>query len=72
MKIEEDRSKLRQLRVGEECYLHMCEGGGARVERHDGYYDLYDVFIYGTGERFEKSFQTGDEASLLALVYSWT
>lgn len=72
MNYEEDKAKLKQLRVGEECYLHMCDGGGARVERHGGHYDLYDVFLYGTGERFEQSFQIGNEDSLLTLVYSWT
>ena len=72
MNYEKDSIKLKQLRAGEECYLNMMEGGGARVERHEDRYDVYDVFLYGTGERFEQSFQTGDETSLLNLIYSWT
>lgn len=72
MRYEKDFAKLKQLRVGEECYLNMMEGGGARVERYEGHYDVYEVLIYGMGEFFEQSFQIGDEDSLLNLIYSWT
>lgn len=72
MRYERDSAKLKQLRVGEECYLNMLEEGGARVERHEDRYDVYEVLLYGTGEFFEQSFQIGDEDSLLTLIYSWT
>lgn len=72
MRYEKDFAKLKQLRVGEECCLNMIEEGGARVERHEDRYDVYEILPYGTREFFERSFKVGDEGLLLNLIYSWT
>ncbi|MNK14264.1 hypothetical protein D3C87_323640 [compost metagenome] len=69
-----DLEKIKNLKVGEHCYVHWFDEGGAVVYCVNGEstieYELFEIPQYGGEESFEMTSPSAQE--VLDIAYSWT
>jgi len=64
--------QIENLRPGNEHFFNMCEGGGAKVERCEEGFDLYEIPIYGGEEQFSGHYADDQVDALVLEALSWT
>lgn len=67
-----DKTAILNLQDGQEYYFNMFQDGGAMVQKdidRDGWYDLYEIPLYGGNARFEKEFHSEQIGEILNEVY---